>query len=362
MVPIIKKLFVVEKGEEITVKKSYLIILVLFIISVVIKEILSSQFNFLKWDVMLLSCYIFVIFITLLAARIPAKFDALMLRLFQSPVVEEKGKYNEISIFIRKKKQLWGLLGSFIISLLITTALLTEYWREFAGLNFLKFQLLEIILGAISGFIVGKYVGLYFLYAFIFYLLKSKLHIKAQPAHMDGAGGLKPIGEFYFQMSVISFIPILFIGAWYILIKNKVPFVIVDKGKEILRYLKWDYSYLVFFILAILFEISIFIFPLFDIHRKMVSAKRAYDPEKDELASEISNLKIKLSNLLSEPERKELSEQLAYKTKRYLDIENMRTWPFDKKTLGKFTISNIALTCLPNFIDFIKNIKSLKTL
>ena len=49
-------------------------------------------------------------------------------------------------------------------------------------------------------------------------LRKAGVSVRAIPGHLDGAAGLKPIGDLFFFQSTVAAIPAIFLAVWLVLI------------------------------------------------------------------------------------------------------------------------------------------------
>jgi len=302
-----------------------------------------ARSDLLKWDFMLISGYIAFLLTLPWLFQIPRQFNTTLKRLITRGIFCSPQNSNELLISqIHKKELLCSRLGAMLLCVVITTAYIVIYWKYFTDFQLLK--IMEAALGSFCSFLAGKYVGKFVLYTNIISigLVKKKINVNVLPGHMDGAAGLKPLGEFHFKMALVFLAPIVFLGIWLLIIPNS-PFVETTKAGTVPRYQKWEDVFFFLLLLSIGVEVMTFLFPLWTIHKIMLARKNALEDKADRLASDILVLKRKLSESLSETSRKELYEQQEFKSRTYHDIENMPTWPFGKKILQKFTITNILV-------------------
>jgi len=84
------------------------------------------------------------------------------------------------------------------------------------------------------------------------YLKLENITVSIFPDHVDGVGGLKPIGDFFFSQAMVASIPVLFLGIWVVLI----PYW---PGQD---YSDWSITYLGLLILALIIMLLAFVVPM----------------------------------------------------------------------------------------------------
>lgn len=196
-----------------------------------------------------------------------------------------------------------------------------------------------IAVGITCGPIVGYYAGRLVAYGGLGrYLTRNKVVIKAQPGHLDGAAGMKPLGEFYFFQALALAIAALFFALWIMLIP--LPAFLQDYGynNDALSVL-----YLVLLMGALVMEFLAFLAPLWSFHRLMRNQKIELLSEADRLSQRIAQVKKQLAEGKTREELQMLEEQMSAMTDYYMAIINMPTWPIDVRTRRLFTLNNLAL-------------------
>lgn len=79
-----------------------------------------------------------------------------------------------------------------------------------------------IAVEAAAGYVAGLHLGRMASYGALGRFLKQKgCSIRVWPGHVDGAAGLRPIGDFYFFQAMVAGIPAMFLAAWWFLIPLK---------------------------------------------------------------------------------------------------------------------------------------------
>ena len=152
------------------------------------------------------------------------------------------------------------------------------------------------------------------------------------PGHIDGVGGLKPIGEFYFFQAKIAALPAIYLIVWLLII----PAWPTD------RYGVWRGPMLGFLAFVLAIEVLSFVVPTWAFHREMAAQKRAAEVEADLLSSEIVTLQRRLADA-GPADAAALKEQLTKASERYRTIDELPTWPVDVRTRRQFRLGNLAL-------------------
>jgi hypothetical protein len=198
----------------------------------------------------------------------------------------------------------------------------------------LQYRLYFFVGAIIGGYVVGCYLGRMACYGFLGYFLdQSHIHVSIIPGHLDTVAGLKPIGDFYLRQAATVGLPAVYVAAWLVLMRLQL----------FANYQPWRDSYVGLLFLAILFEITSFIAPLWWFHREMAQQKRILLREADKLWPEIVRLQRALAGCDDPDDMKALKDRLDERTGRYSAIEQLPIWPFDLKTIRVFSFSNVAL-------------------
>jgi hypothetical protein len=155
--------------------------------------------------------------------------------------------------------------------------------------------------------------------------------IEVKPGHIDGAAGLKPIGDYYLFQAVLTAIPCMHLGLWIALIST-------GTAQNLDRWLE---PYIALLVVALAFEIAAAGIPLWFFHREMAGQKQKLLLEADRLSHEVTDLEEQMAegDLIREP----TLSMIASKADRYHSIERMPTWPFDLADWRKFAAGNLAL-------------------
>jgi hypothetical protein len=191
------------------------------------------------------------------------------------------------------------------------------------------------IVAVAGGYLGGRPLGRAVAYGTLGVFLRRHGHEPvARPGHLDGAAGLKPVGDFYFFQAMVLAIPAVFLAVWWAVI----PLL----G----RYTNWRQSYLALLTVALAGEIMAFLVPMWSFHRVMKLQKEICLREADEISREVSDLQLRLMSTEAEEEREAINHRLSLRMDRYSAIDAMPTWPLDSGTRRRFTINNLAL-CLP---------------
>ncbi len=159
------------------------------------------------------------------------------------------------------------------------------------------------------------------------------------PDHPDGAGGLKPIGDFHLYQSLSASLPAIFLAAWVLLIS------LAGKNQLWSVYRPYLNQYLWLLLPAILFEVLVFVVPMNSVHTIMKSQK------EDVFLAAADNLFTASATAQASPPGNTETEQDAARQlliKRFQELENAPTWPINSSIRRRFTVRNIAF-----FIPFL---------
>jgi hypothetical protein len=272
-----------------------------------------------------------------LARSSQQRLDAMLDRLVSRGALSLSGQLGELKDGLKQRAAGWKTTGSLIVAasfLIVFSVTILENWQTPRARSLARLCLFETAWAYVAGGYLGRMVangrvGVY---------LKNKgSSVRVFPGHLDGAAGLKPVGDFCFYQARVAAIPCIFLAVWTFLIP-----LWQDRCLRT-RYLQWMHPYMGLLAVALLIEVMAFVVPMRWFHREMRQQKDRALAEADKLSVEIASIRIKLASAQGSDERNELNEQLSFKTKQYWDIERMPTWPVDVPTIKKFTFQSGAL-------------------
>jgi hypothetical protein len=160
---------------------------------------------------------------------------------------------------------------------------------------------------------------------------RGKWEIRTQPGHIDGAAGLKPIGDLYFRQAVILAIPAAFLAIWWL--------AIPITG----RYARWRDPYLGLLAVAIAVELAAFIMPMVSFHRVMRRQKRELVARADSDSRRLHELEERLPHIVEDDERDSIADRVKRMQDYYRVVEDMPTWPVDPPTRRRLSVNNLLL-------------------
>lgn len=194
------------------------------------------------------------------------------------------------------------------------------------------------IIAPILGFIVGLLAWRVGVIAHFIGKLGEIFPMKLQVNHYDQCGGLKPLGDLAFNIAVIVLIPSIFLGIWGFI-------TTIFENPELQLYITM-WGGLFRQLLVVLGVLSVFLFlqPVYKIHLRMEEYKRTIQSELDELSLKIESLSYELRSRAGELTQKEGEDKLGeieFMQNVYKSNSQIPTWPFDWKTLVRFTSAQI---------------------
>jgi hypothetical protein len=286
-----------------------------------------------RYDWLLLSGFGTLIFGIYSARDLPERFDHLLERLAaRGALVMPKEQLTVFELEIEKRIiEYWAPISGVAISF----AIFISFLYSFSFHELVSNRSLILFLEVLGGYISGCYLGRMACYGMLGPALgRTKAILHLSPGHVDGAAGLKPVGDFYLFQSGVVAIPAIFLASWSILFMF--PYFHT-------MYPTWQKPYIGLLVLAIGFEIFSFFVPLIWFHREMSRQKRRLCLDADRLSGEISELQGKLANELDAGEANVVKQAIEKKAARYEAIEALPVWPIDQKITRIFSISNLLL-------------------
>jgi hypothetical protein len=290
-----------------------------------------------RWDYLFVSGCLTVLVGLWLARGQPDRFDAMVDRLANRDALhggddEDITRYRED---LHKLGRRWAPRGGIVVGVLV--ALLWIYASRRVGKEEGAFnEFVGPLVGAVGGYLVGRVLGRMLAYSLLGpYLHKRGVTFRADPEHVDGAAGLKPLGEYYLYQALLLALLALFLLFWSLMLA-------LPEWSD--RYGAWREPYLGLLAVAILLEIAAFVAPMWHAHSQMTKAKREALARADTtLAREIAELRARLETEMSADDRATATDRLERKVARYEAIEAMPTWPIDRAVRRRMTLGNAGL-------------------
>src|SRR5262249_42587658 len=137
------------------------------------------------------------------------------------------------------------------------------------------------------GFFIGYYAGYAASNGSLGRFLKQRgVTLHAQPGHLDGVAGFRPVGAFYFSQAALLGLVALFLIVWWVLIGLSPDLAMYNEA--------WRTPYLVFFFVVILAEMLAFALPLWAFHLELEAQRRDLLLLADKLSQRIAALQTHL--------------------------------------------------------------------
>jgi hypothetical protein len=295
-------------------------------------------------DTLLLSGWLVLLIGLELAGRAPAKLRRVLQRLRDRGVLAPAEAVDSLKGGLERAGRGWSVAtGSCVAcALLITTpwTLEASRWPIWA----LGLRVSDSVLLIVGGAVAGSWLGRMASYGRLLgkaTLHKQKIQLRVIPSHPDGAGGLKPIGDFHLYQSMTASLPAIFLAVWVLLISLRGP-------NPLWGYRSYLDQYIRLLPLAILFEVLVFVLPMSSIHAIMKSQKEnVFLAEADRLFPAIATAPASLDGQADE-ERDAAKQRLI---ERYEELEKAPTWPVDSSIRRRFTLRNLGF--LIPFIGYV---------
>lgn len=291
-------------------------------------------------DVLELSGWLVLLIGLELAGRAPARLRQTLRRLAAREILSPAGGVEELKRRLDRPGHGWTVASGWCVAgaLLITSPsalLAASHSRSWALGPAASDLALLIVAGAVAGSWLGRMTGYGRLLGKA--LRKQELQLRVIPGHPDGAGGLKPIGDFHLYQSMTASLPAIFLAVWVLLIS-------LGRANHLLgAYRSYLDQYLWLLPLAILFEILVFVLPMHSVHATMKFQKEhIFLAEADGLSPAIAAARTSLDSQVS-TELEAVRQRLAQLTEHYQELEKVPTWPVDPSIRRRFTWRNLGL-------------------
>jgi hypothetical protein len=290
-------------------------------------------------DILQLSGWLVLLIGLELAGRVPVILRQALQRLVTREILGPAKGVEALTSDLEQTGHGWTVASGWCVAvaLLITSppALLAASRSRSWALGPIASDLaLLIVAGAVAGGWLGRMTGYSRLLGRT--LRKEQLHLRVIPVHPDGAGGLKPIGDFYLYQSLAASLPAIFLAVWVLLIS------LGGANRLLGSYRPYLDQYLWLLPIAMLFEILVFVLPMSSVHAVMKSQKkRTFLAEADRLSPAIAAAQADLDNRAdgAEAARQRLAQLIA----QYQELETVPTWPIDSSIRRRFTWRNLGL-------------------
>ena len=252
----------------------------------------------------------------------------------------------------RRQAELLGRLCGPVFGLAVLAAFLTRVVGPpptGSGVADVGNHVAEVILGCVAAFFVGRATGSGLAIAMLGRRIDAgPWALQVRPGHVDGAAGLKPVGDLFFRQAMIIAIP----AVWLIIVLGfKTVAVVGADGLSALQQVVgtgrgWGPWYFVLLLAAVALEVAAFIVPMVSFHRVMVGQKHELERTADQRSIPLHALEETLPTISDEAARRSAEDQISRMREHSVRIEQMPTWPIDASLRRRFTIRN-ALLLIP---------------
>ena len=290
-----------------------------------------------RLDTLLLSGWLVLLIGLELAAQAPVKLDKALQRLGERKVLDPPENAQSLKDILRQAwRRWWVVSGSCVAGALLATS--PWFPRGTSGLRISTLgDLVSLsVFFAVGGAAAGTWLGRLVSYGRLLSkknLHEHKLELRVIPGHPDGAGGLKPLGDFHLYQSLTASLPAIFLAVWVLLFSLGGPNPLWGGYGAYLD------QYLLLLVLAVLFEVLVFILPMNSIHAVMKAQKESrFLPEADRLFPATAMPQAGLDNQPNagaDAARQRVIEK-------YKELEEAPTWPVDSSIRRRFTLRNLG--------------------
>jgi hypothetical protein len=293
------------------------------------------------------------------AVQVSARRTDLLERLTTRNVLKiDPVKVSLLDRTMNDQAEKWANFGGLLLGLLVFIGFFSAYFDirgAIAGGGYNASSVLRrivespviVLLGALEGafgYVAGRHYGRMTINGRLGTFLSNGGHtLKIHPGHVDGAAGLKPVGDFFIFQGFLIALPAFHLSLW-LLIMTFLPFPDLTR---------WKIPYLTFLIVMVIIGIFAFFWPLRSFHDAMVRQKQDELKRADALSLELSRIRSAIAEQtilepingqpgspgsVTERAPSALRDRLDLLSKQYWDIEHMPTWPINGEILRRFTL------------------------
>ena len=314
---------------------------IVVVAGLVVWQLVTVGMSVGQWDLLFVSGCSTVIGGLWLARGQSDRFAAMLERLANRGALERDDRavsHAELATVqeaIDARGRRWADRAGVVFGVLIATAFVTVNATRSTHWPLLP-TIVGPLAGAIGGFLVGRPLGRMTSYGLLGrFLDRADISFRTTPGHIDGAAGLKPLGDYYLYQALLLLLPAVFLVAWSLIL-------LIPRWDR--RYHGWRGPYLALLGVSICIELVAFVAPLWRTHTLMKRQKRAALVHADsDLGPAIVHAQRKLEENLDNDERAAARDRLAQLTSSYEEIETMPTWPLDQAVRRRLTLANAAV-------------------
>jgi hypothetical protein len=289
-------------------------------------QVRYAGWDFARWDTLVLSGWALAVVGAVAAQGIPRRLHDTLRRLVDRKVLNLSGRsFDDVIGELEARADRWAAGTALVLAAVMAAAFLAAFQGRTGE------RIVVTTLAVLGTFLAGLHLGRMLLYGQLGWRLRARgFDLVVVPGHVDGAGGLKPVGDFYFVQAMIVAIPAIHLAAWTLLL----PLY----GE---RYAYWRQPYAALLAVAITLELAAFVVPMWAFHREMLDQKKRLLRDADHLSTSITQLQAQLAAGKSDDGAP--ARQLEAATQLYRTIEDLPVWPLDLTTRRRFRLNNLAL-------------------
>ncbi len=299
----------------------------IFVGAVVVDQLLYNGLRLRTWDWLLVTGATLYLALLPLSLSEPQRVTDTLHLLGSRLEVPTTGSAAEVEASIHRRARRWASVGGWIA---MPVALGVWYWAYAADLLLHAGLAVVEIIASVP---IGRFVGRAVAYGGLGrHLGRADAVVAVIPGHLDGAAGLRPVGDLYlFQASMVGAIA-AYLGLWWLITPVFFP-----------RYLPWRNAYLGLLVAVLGCEILAFLAPMTWFHQRMQSEKRRFMLEDgNELSSRASVVEEEILRV-DDAGRAARQDELTLLRSRYFEIENMPTRPVSPTMRRRFAVRNVVL-------------------
>ncbi len=164
------------------------------------------------WDWLLVTGLVALLIAARIALNLPARVHEALDRLARRSMLRvEPDRLRRFEVDLHRAAKRSALIWTGIVPMALLVA-----WLIAKGGEIWSYAILAGIEAVLAAVVAGPFVGRAICYARLAARLRTAgLQIRTEPAHLDGAAGLRPVGELYFFQALVLAVPAVYLAGWW---------------------------------------------------------------------------------------------------------------------------------------------------
>jgi len=201
-------------GVEDWIQSHYDWLVMLTVVVLVLNEVMEFGADPKTWDYLLISGTLtFLVGLRLARAVRPRLLMAIDRLVTRGALEPNESKLTDLRHDLGALGDEWAHRSGVLIGVATIVAYVSAYSDHIAS------KLPFTLVSAFGAYVAGHYLGRAAAYGRLGVLIKRvSITMNAEPEHLDGTAGFKPVGDFFFWQATLAAIPAGFLAVWWVII------------------------------------------------------------------------------------------------------------------------------------------------